>query len=178
MIDTVLNIFKSSFNFKGRSTRSELWMFFAFEIFTAIIAICLCMSVATLLDLSDKVSGGIMLSVGILWLIGTFVPKIALSVRRLHDGGHSGWLVVVQYVFMPLYYLFVENVTALGLIAVLNCTVSVIYLVFLFIGYQRGNNKYGIDPRFRDDAQYVVSALMENQDIANNLQAILKKTPK
>ena len=32
---------------------------------------------------------GIILLVG--WLLITFIPIIAVSVRRLHDGGRTGW---------------------------------------------------------------------------------------
>jgi len=34
----------------------------------------------------------------IAWGLATFIPSLALTVRRLHDGNFSGWLVLLALV--------------------------------------------------------------------------------
>ena len=71
-----------STDFKGRAHRTEYWMF---QLFFILIIIC-----ASFLDgLFD--TGYIGLFVGCLFIL----PRIAVSVRRLHDIGKSGWFYLI-----------------------------------------------------------------------------------
>lgn len=56
----------------------------------------------------------------------TFIPSLALTVRRLHDTGKSG-----AFIFMPL-------IPLVG---------GIIYFVFLVTSGHKGENHYGADPR-------------------------------
>ncbi len=112
-----------SFDFSGRSTRAEYWIF---GIWLMVLLV-----VATLLD---AMLGTLNLRLGIGWLsIGvlvlTFVPSLSLSVRRLHDIGQSGWWAGIG--LLP----------GLGMVA--------LALAALFDG-QRRTNAYGPDPKQRD----------------------------
>ena len=72
-------------DFKGRARRKEYWMFFLFNI---IIVFLLDMIDASM-GMLDEESGFGLLS-GI-YMLAVIVPNIAVSVRRLHDIGKSGW---------------------------------------------------------------------------------------
>jgi uncharacterized membrane protein YhaH (DUF805 family) len=67
--------------------------------------------------------GGI---VGLIWIIATIVPALAVLVRRLHDTGKTGWWALVG--FIPL----------VG---------SIVLLVFTVTDSSPGENKYGTSPK-------------------------------
>jgi uncharacterized membrane protein YhaH (DUF805 family) len=61
-----------------------------------------------------------------LWSIATFIPGLAVAVRRLHDTNRSGWMYLIN--FIPLVGPF-------------------IFIVFCFMEGTRGPNYYGPDPK-------------------------------
>ncbi|MDA8385146.1 MAG: DUF805 domain-containing protein [Actinomycetota bacterium] len=70
-------------NFKGRASRSEYWTF----------AAVLWVTLAVLYLLGSAVHLFLILMY-LLWL-AVLVPGLSLSIRRLHDTGKSGWLVLL-----------------------------------------------------------------------------------
>jgi uncharacterized membrane protein YhaH (DUF805 family) len=62
----------------------------------------------------------------ILFSLWTFIPKLAIAVRRLHDTGRSGWWVVIDIV--PL----------IG---------PLVILIFTLGDSQAGKNQYGPNPK-------------------------------
>ena len=84
----VQSVFQNYANFSGRAMRSEYWWWFLFTILANVA-----LSVVELaVGLTGVLTG--------LWVIGTFLPGLAVAVRRLHDRGHSGWFILI--VFIPL----------------------------------------------------------------------------
>ena len=81
---------KQYFNFHGRATRREFWMFL------------LCHAlVVTAFTVVDVITGfrhetglGLLSS---LYSLITIIPSLAMHVRRLHDAGRSGWWPLLQY---------------------------------------------------------------------------------
>ena len=68
-----------------------------------------------------------MMLIGIVVIVlGLFVPSLAVSIRRLHDQGKSGWLYLVS--FIPY----------IG---------GIILLVLMCIAGDEGENEYGPDPK-------------------------------
>ncbi|MDB9793594.1 DUF805 domain-containing protein [Flavobacteriaceae bacterium] len=116
-------------NFKGRARRKEYWMYTL--IFTVLL-IALMTIMFSVLSFSDETgieSGpGVYLTVilVIVFLFAHFIPTIALTVRRLHDTGKSGW-----------WYLIVL-VPYLG---------NFVIFIFTLIDGDRGDNKYGSNPK-------------------------------
>ncbi len=80
--DTIRNGFQHYVTFSGRASRSEYWFWvlfvFVFSIVTGII---------------DGVLGIFLLN--ILFTLGTLLPSLAVSVRRMHDLGKRGWWLLV-----------------------------------------------------------------------------------
>ena len=115
-----LKCWKQYADFSGRARRKEYWMFVLFNIIVAIIA-----------GIIDGVLGLINPEIGFgvfggLYSLAAFIPGLAVSVRRLHDIGKSGW-----------YYL-------LGLIPLLG---AIVLLVWFCTEGEHGANKWGEDPK-------------------------------
>lgn len=109
-------ITKHYFDFSGRASRKEYWMFILSIVTVAILFSML----GGVLTGTSQVLALVVLGVQFAILI----PSIAISVRRLHDVGISGWWFLIS--FIPL----------LGLI-----------LLFFFLKKgDVGPNRYGEDP--------------------------------
>ncbi|MEV5973105.1 DUF805 domain-containing protein [Streptomyces sp. NPDC051921] len=80
-----LDVFKKYAVFSGRARRKEFWMFFLFNLIAAIV-----------LSIIDAALGIQLLS--LIYTLGTLIPNLALSVRRLHDTGRSGWWLLIGLV--------------------------------------------------------------------------------
>ena len=81
----IVRVFSNYANFQGRARRSEYWYF---VLFYGIVMLCL--------SLLALIPGAVLLTV-IFWL-GTVVPNLAVSWRRLHDTGRSGAWVFLSLV--------------------------------------------------------------------------------
>ena len=115
-----LKVLKQYADFSGRARRKEYWMFALFNIIFIIIAMIL-----------DNVLG---LTVGelpygvfyFLYILAIFIPALAVSVRRLHDIGKSGWMYLI--IIIPI----------IG---------SIWLLVLAVTDSNSGENKYGPNPK-------------------------------
>ncbi|MEV6942237.1 DUF805 domain-containing protein [Streptomyces sp. NPDC051172] len=102
--------------FSGRARRKEYWNF---ALFIGIIYVVL-----LVLAVASK-STAVFALIGVFYL-GILLPSLAVSIRRLHDTGRSGWWILFGLV--PL----VGGITLL----VFQCSDS-----------QPGENKYGPNPK-------------------------------
>jgi len=121
-----------AFDFKGRATRRQYWsVFFLLPLveITALLAITLLASLCILgfgFYPFDSISNPLTIIFLILYaaaIIGMFVLALAIAIRRMHDGNHSGWWCLVPFVY-PFYCLqrsdsgtnrFGPSVTDLGI---------------------------------------------------------------
>ena len=100
-------------DFSGRARRKEYWMFYLFNFLFSVIAGFL----DGLFDLKFLT---------IIYPLLTFIPGLAVSIRRLHDVGKSGWMWLI--VLIPF--------------------VGAIWLLILFcINGVPGRNKWGDNPK-------------------------------
>lgn len=81
-------------NFDGRARRKEYWIFVLLNFAISIIAMVL----DNVLGL-ETLTNGFSPLYSLYWLT-TLVPTLAVTVRRLHDTGRSGWYFFVA--FIPL----------------------------------------------------------------------------
>ncbi|MBV7440351.1 DUF805 domain-containing protein [Weeksellaceae bacterium TAE3-ERU29] len=121
-----LKVLKQYADFNGRARRQEYWMF---ALINAIISVVLMALVGIAAGIGGE--GGASLAILFYSLYGlyglaTFIPAIAVLVRRLHDIGKSGgWFFIG---FIPL-------IGAIWL------------LVLLATDSQPGENEYGPNPK-------------------------------
>jgi uncharacterized membrane protein YhaH (DUF805 family) len=113
MISYFTLAYKKYAEFSGRSTRSEYWYFYlAYFIITIILSL--------LSSLSDAVD--IVLAI---FALATLIPYLAVTVRRMHDIGKSGWNILWN--LLPI----------IG---------TIYFIVLLCTKSQEGDNKYGPNP--------------------------------
>lgn len=93
--DAVILFFKNYVNFSARSTRSEFWWW---ELVNLIISgVLYAITAATEISIFQS-----------LWGLAVLIPGLALSIRRMHDIGKSGWwiltsLIPIAGIFIYLY---------------------------------------------------------------------------
>ena len=132
-------------DFKGRARREEYWMFtlFNFLITTVLLLIPFFLvgfsTVSTALEggYSDNSEGNtFILALVPVILYGLFIlsPNLAVTVRRFHDTGKSGWL---------LFFV----ICVAGLIPYVNFVASIYSLVVCCTDSQYGENKWGPNPK-------------------------------
>lgn len=99
--------------FSGRTPRKEYWMFVFYNFIIAIIL---------------SIILGILHVSLLIFVYDLFIifPSVAISMRRLHDTGHSGWWLLI------------------GLVPLVG---AVILFVFYVTDSQSGENKYGPNPK-------------------------------
>jgi len=90
-------------NFDGRASRSEYWYYALFN-FIVIIAFYILSTIGIFMAASsdDGSAGGAISIISTiamaLWGLGTFIPSLAVAVRRLHDIGKSGWWYFITFI--------------------------------------------------------------------------------
>nr|DAT11593.1 MAG TPA: Protein of unknown function (DUF805) [Caudoviricetes sp.] len=113
--ESVKTVYSKYATFSGRATRSEYWWFVLF-LYATILCVVL-LGVATGIDKPFLALIGIFVAL-------SFIPIVALRVRRLHDIGKSGW------------WIFLGFVPYIG---------EIILFIFSVMGSD-GENEYGPDP--------------------------------
>lgn len=82
----VLNQFA---DFSGRARRKEYWMFALFNVLFTVAALILDKFMDT------GFNGSYIGWIYILYSLAIFIPSLAVTVRRLHDVGKSGWMYLI-----------------------------------------------------------------------------------
>ena len=101
-----LKVLKQYADFSGRARRKEYWMFALFNMIFAIVAMIL-----------DNVLGIAMEGIGYgplygLYALAMLIPGLAVAVRRLHDVGKSGWMILIALIpLIGAIWLLVLEVT-------------------------------------------------------------------
>ena len=116
-------VFQNYANFSGRARRSEYW-YFVLGQFVLIIPFY-AIGMVGLLNENPTLSV-IGIAVYALAILGTFIPALAVAVRRLHDTNKSGW------------YYFIVLIPFIG---------AIVVLVWFFTEGDRFTNQYGSDPK-------------------------------
>ena len=94
MLDWFIKCLKNYANFSGRARRQEYWYFVLMQIIVLIIAMILDSILFSGPSLFYTVTA-----------LGLFIPSLAAGVRRMHDTGRSGWLLLISLI--PLLGLIV-----------------------------------------------------------------------
>jgi uncharacterized membrane protein YhaH (DUF805 family) len=126
-----LKVLKQYADFSGRARRKEYWMFFLFNFLIFIIGLSVLDVLLAFVLLAFRVSGFLFPSIirlldrlyilyildrlyilhrlyVLLYALAVLIPSLAVSVRRLHDIGKSGWWILITLI--PLvggFWLFV-----------------------------------------------------------------------
>jgi uncharacterized membrane protein YhaH (DUF805 family) len=107
-----ISVLKKYAVFSGRASRREYWMFVLYNTLVAFV-FGLVVGVLATATKNDNLS-----ALSNLYSIAVFIPSIALTTRRMHDTGKSGWFQII-----PFYG-----------------------FILTFIAGDKMDNKYGPDP--------------------------------
>jgi uncharacterized membrane protein YhaH (DUF805 family) len=95
-IDSVKSVLMNNFaNFEGRASRSEYWWFF---LFTFLISFPLGIIDGIMLVVMDVPMDSVLWAItpmSTLFQLAVMIPQLALGVRRMHDLGKSGWMLLI-----------------------------------------------------------------------------------
>jgi len=87
-------------NFAGRARRKEFWAFCLF--WTVAMIVIVGVGVAADLSMGNLEAGtdlpAVTFGLSITFVLATIIPWIGLNVRRLHDIGLTGWLVLLCFI--------------------------------------------------------------------------------
>ena len=151
-------VFENYANFSGRARRKEYWMFMLFYfIFSLVLGL-----ISALLG----VFGSLLLLV---WSLGLFLPTIAVTIRRFHDSGKTGWWYLASFApivplslfaYMSLTETFGGNMLVASLVLlVISVAICFIPLIFLFLNSEPGANQWGPNPKDEGEYQEMPPAL-------------------
>ena len=101
-MDMFIKVVRDNYaNFEGRARRNEFWMF---------------VLIATVISLGTFVIDGLLFPGKFLttnlFSLAILVPNVAVSIRRLHDTGRSGWTLLLAFSLIgviPLFVFLVEQ---------------------------------------------------------------------
>ncbi|MEY9873820.1 uncharacterized membrane protein YhaH (DUF805 family) [Streptacidiphilus sp. MAP12-33] len=105
-------VLKNYAGFAGRARRQEFWWFILINTVVTVV-----------LTLVDNAIGSPILAG--LYGLALLVPTLAVAVRRLHDTGRSGWLLLLSF----------------------TCIGWFVVLFFWISEGTQGQNQYGDDPK-------------------------------
>ncbi|MDH7974809.1 DUF805 domain-containing protein [Sphingomonas sp. AR_OL41] len=155
--------------FSGRSRRKEYWMYFLFIIIALVVMLILDSVLGlggrttvgpgeTLTPGGTRASYGFATSAGVLTtllLLGTFIPSLAVGVRRLHDANRSGWWILSPLVPYALGAASMLMAIPTGqfalmgigfLLVLVSFGGAIMLLVWFCLPGTTGDNDYGPDP--------------------------------
>jgi uncharacterized membrane protein YhaH (DUF805 family) len=167
-VEAVKTCFSKAFTFTGRARRSEYWYWTLFS-----FLVSLPFSIFAEVVPEDRVLLLLpILGVYGLWALFQTIASLAVSVRRLHDIGRSGWwygagmiYVFVWVVVMVVWLCAVAYVTPIGedtlgmlspfvpwlIVCLITYLPYIIYSIVLLVWFctdsTPGVNKYGENPK-------------------------------
>lgn len=115
-------------DFNGRSRRKEYWMFMLLQMIVLVV-------LGGIFGIAAAIGGGdngpgalawVVFAIIMIFGLAMIVPGIAVTVRRLHDQGKSGWFYLISLV------------PYVG---------AIVLLVFMCIDGIPGPNEYGESPK-------------------------------
>jgi uncharacterized membrane protein YhaH (DUF805 family) len=118
-----LEVLKKYAMFSGRARRSEYWVF---ALFNTIIMVALQIFVSIMAGMNSDMGAGLFGILYFVYVLAVLVPSIAVTIRRLHDTGRSGWWLL------------------LGLIPLVG---AIVLLIFLVTDSLPQENQYGSNPK-------------------------------
>ncbi|GIP57570.1 DUF805 domain-containing protein [Paenibacillus sp. FSL W8-0186] len=111
-----LKVLKNYVGFEGRARRKEYWMFILFNMIVSLVL----GFIGRLIGLDTILS--------YIYSLAVLLPSLAVAMRRLHDTGRSGWMILLS--FIPL----------VG---------AIVLIVFMCQDSEPGDNKYGSNPKLQ-----------------------------
>lgn len=78
-----LNVLQNYAVFNGRANRAEFWYFFLYHLLIAFVL--------------GRIGAILTIDLLSIYFPAMLIPSIAVSVRRMHDAGKSGWYALIPF---------------------------------------------------------------------------------
>ena len=117
--------FERSFDFEGRSSRTEYWYWELFW-FSSVLGLYY-----------------LFFELSILFIMITFIPQSSMNIRRLHDLNKSGWWILLWSIPVMLFF---KPVIPIELMIVV-CVVVFLFLLWFSRSGDQLMNRYGDNPQ-------------------------------
>lgn len=125
--DAVKTCFRKYVDFSGRARRSEYWWWTLFSTVAQLVIVAVglalifsALAAAGTTSTDGSPSTGALGALGVvaivlfvvagLFSLATLLPGLAVTVRRLHDGDHSGWWILLSLVPVGGFVLLVLEI--------------------------------------------------------------------
>ena len=119
-----LKVLNQYSDFNGRARRKEYWMFVLVNFIISLATVGIDNALGLSFNYTGNVSGSGVFN--LLYNLLILIPNLAVAVRRLHDIGKSGWMLLI------------------GLIPLVG---AIWLLILLLRDSEAGENKYGPNPK-------------------------------
>ena len=144
--------------FSGRARRAEYWWFYLFTVLVGLASSAVDQALNTAFDNEAGI-------VGALTSLALLLPSMAVTARRLHDTGRTGWWMllpvvpIVATVVVGTAAVFVTSfstnldsaavavIVLLGVCVLITLAASITLLVFLCLDSNPGPNRFGPSPQ-------------------------------
>ncbi len=121
--------------FHGRARRKEFWYFQLFYI------IFFCVSLGVDYSLGIVLEGEVIGPLSLIYFLATFLPMLAVSMRRLHDTGHRGWWWLMNLIpWIPLG-------DSDSSVRAIQFGIGLIWIGLMVENSQFGENRFGANPK-------------------------------
>ena len=124
-MDALTTVFRNKYaTFSGRASRSEYWWaYLGYVVIATVLQIFALVGGIALIDAGELALLPGLIALG--GIVAMIIPTIAVSVRRLHDTGKSGWML---------------------LILIIPCIGFILWIVWMVEDGQAHDNAYGPVP--------------------------------
>ena len=125
-MDAMTTVFRNKYGtFSGRASRSEYWWsYLGYFVIATVLQIVSFVGAIVLFEVNESLA----LLVGlipVLFLVAIIIPILTVTVRRFHDTGKSGWMILILLV---------------------PCIGTILWLVWMIEDGQAHDNAYGPVP--------------------------------
>lgn len=100
-VPAVKRAFQKYATFSGRASRSEYWCWVLANLVVVVglYGLIAALGLLTRSNGNDFGMGAVPPTILlVVWMFGVLVPNIAITVRRLHDAGYSGWFYLLNLI--------------------------------------------------------------------------------
>lgn len=124
-MDALTTVFRNKYaTFSGRASRSEYWWaYLGYFVIATVLQIFAIIGGIILIDAGELAL--LPTLIAIVGIVAMIIPTIAVSVRRMHDTGKSGWML---------------------LILIIPCIGFILWIVWMVEDGQAHDNAYGPVP--------------------------------
>tara|TARA_B100000579_G_scaffold384532_1_gene355054 strand:+ start:208 stop:678 length:471 start_codon:yes stop_codon:yes gene_type:complete len=124
-MDALTTVFRNKYaTFSGRASRSEYWWgYLGYVVIATVLQIFALVGGIALIDAGELALLPGLIALG--GIVAMIIPTIAVSVRRMHDTGKSGWML---------------------LILIIPCIGFILWIVWMVEDGQAHDNAYGPVP--------------------------------